>query len=74
MMAFLEQGCGCDKGPNGEGCLKQFSISDIVEQRLNCMELDYMTDHENQLNIVIAAKLNALLHRDEKLMCSKHQF
>ena len=71
VMSYVQNGCcGCHLGPGNGSCLSQFAISHIVENRLNCFELDYMHDHENRLNTVIVAELNALLHRDEKLMCS----
>lgn len=71
---FVQHGCGCQKGPDGQSCLKQFGVPEIVENRLNCFELDYMSEHENRLNSVIVAELNALLHRDDKLMCAHSSF
>jgi hypothetical protein len=68
--SYMQEGCGCCLGRGNKSCLTQFTVRDIVENRLNCTELDYMENHENRLNTIIVAELNALLHRDEKLMCS----
>ena len=71
---FIESGCGCTKGPPGESCLKQFDLADVVEYRLSCFELDYMSENENQLNSMIVSQLCALLHRDDQLMCSVNRY
>jgi hypothetical protein len=70
VISYMQDGCGCCLGPGNKSCLTQFTVQDIVENRLNCTQLDYIENHENMLNTIIAAELNALLHRDEKLMCS----
>ena len=52
----------------------QFNIADIVDYRLQCFELDYMSENENRLNFMIVSQLCALMHRDDKLMCSNRSF
>ena len=71
---FIESGCGCTKGPSGESCLKQFDLADVLEYRLSCFELDYMSENENRLNSMIVSQLCALLHRDDQLMCSVNRY
>jgi len=71
---FIENGCGCTKGPTGNSCLMHFNIADIVDYRLQCFELDYMSENENRLNFMIVSQLCALMHRDDKLTCSNRSF
>ena len=67
---FLHKGCGCSKAQGDRSCLSRFNDDEIRNYRLNCFELDVMSDNENGLNNMIVAQLSALLHRDDKLMCS----
>ena len=56
--------------PERSGCLSGFTKDEILDNRLQCFELDTMVELENRLNDIIVEQLRALLNHDEKKMCS----
>ena len=65
---LIKLGCGCRKGFSKKSCVSQLNENDIFSMRLDCFELDYREEHQNKLNDVIVAELNALMHTDPKRM------
>ena len=55
--------------PERSGCLSRFTKDEILDNRLQCFELDMMVELENRLNDIIVEQLRALLNRDKKKMC-----
>ena len=35
VICYIEGGCGCHRGPGGKSCLTQFTVTDVIENRLN---------------------------------------
>ena len=51
---FLESGCGCRYGKNNSSCTKSFSLEELVEHRMQCIELS-----SSELDLVLLGALQS---------------
>lgn len=56
---FLQEGCGCARGPNGGPCSGYFSEETVMSNLNNCLELS-----SAELNLVILANIQAFTRID----------
>ena len=62
---FLESGCGCRYGKNNSSCTISFSLKELVEHWMQCIELS-----SAQLNLVLLGALQSHMN----LSCNKKRY
>ena len=62
---FLENGCGCRYGKNNSSCTISFSLEELVEHRMQCIELS-----SAELDLVLLGALQSHMN----LSCNKKRY
>ena len=63
--SFLERGCSCVYGKNKSSCTESLSLEELVEHRMQCIELS-----STELDLVVLGALNSLMN----LSCGKKRY
>ena len=63
---FLESGCGCRYGKNNSSCTISFSLEELVEHRMQCIELS-----STELDLVLLGALQSNMNLSSDKKCHR---